>query len=700
MAINPYYIPAKQPLKQWGMDQYVPLPIEDINRFRIEADKKQQPLTELEGQFIDGEVFKSDIPAFQELQSQANKEISDLADRIDKYSNPVQYESEARKIVNRYTKPLGRLLQQKQYKDQQEALKNKYGTDAFYFGNVDPTQATFNIDPNTGTLIDAGYDPNASFVQRADHLKAEQDIADRVVPDIKSLGLSKSAIDYYLQTGTLEQLDQAKIDRVLTPENLDRSIAASPELQQRLRILTEQNSLNPNIYSGEQAMDLANEQLRQEIKEAAYQNVVKKLRQEFMVNQPEMAQLRSAIGIGEKEQEVRSEYNINVASMGKGKTTINPNDLGKMMEGTEGDIKGTYNYIPSTGDVLMITPSSNSALSESTTESLPTERDQLWDEWMGSIRNRELWFNNPALLSNTLDRGLQYDPDKLDEDNIKNIEIHRNRLLENFGWDGNPQTKPEFEAQLQEFTKAKEKELKEIGNGDIIKGAKIKEAQQTLATILPNNFREGIDIRYKTNDNVEKKTLWNPETKQYETFYEYKYTGYIPKQKAEDITTDIDADLFSFDFGNKQLSTILDEYAELGVVNKPLSDEGNYTFDGVKRVPATDFRTQSDLKWNYDNARQGGDITTISRNETDKDLALQVEKQQNFNSMVNDIANRSASVAGGYSNDRRGAREQYFYQELLSRGISKKVADKALLQLQNSDKSFELAIYDILSSGL
>lgn len=358
MAINPYYIPARQPLKQWGKDQYVPLPIEDMNRFRTEVDKKRQPLTDLESQFIEGEVFKSDIPAFQQLQSQANQEISALADNIDKYDNPIQYEREARKIVNKYTKPLGSLLQQKQYKDQQEAMKNKFGSDAFFFGGVDPTQASYTVDPNTGALTDAGYDPTASYMQRADHLKSEQNIADRVVGDVGGLGLTKASLDGYLRTGTFEELDQNKINRVLTPENLDSSIAGSPELQQRLRILTEQNSLQPHM-SGSEAQTNALAQVRDEIKQAAYQNVYNKLNERYMVDQVALEEKRRAAKGQEKLEDLdRSQYVDLYKNAGKGKGTNLTNDniesLGKYQnaDGTYIDNSQNKIIIPAKGDPL------------------------------------------------------------------------------------------------------------------------------------------------------------------------------------------------------------------------------------------------------------------------------------------------------------------------------------------------------------
>lgn len=299
MAINRYMLPAEQKVFQTYVPQYAPQPIEDVAKYRQFGEALEQPLTNLQGQFIEGEVFKTDIPAFTKMQDMANQEMTALADKVDKFQNPFEYKKEAAKITNKYAKPLSTLLKQRENKLKEDLLQKKFGTDAFYFGEKDPLQASLEIDEQ-GRIIDRGYDPESTFVQRADYLKANQQIGDRVLSDMRSLGLSQSSIEGYLRTGVIDELDKKKIDRVLSDENLDASINASPELQQRLRTLTEQNSLIGN-FSGPEARNEAMSQLRDEITQAAYQNVSRKVKDQYQFDRA--AAEKRAYGRGQAERQ-------------------------------------------------------------------------------------------------------------------------------------------------------------------------------------------------------------------------------------------------------------------------------------------------------------------------------------------------------------------------------------------------------------
>lgn len=332
MAITPYHYVPKQPLKQWYVDQYVPLPIDDIDAYRKESKADIEKAAKQEQDFIDTDAFIEDQPYLNEQLAQARKEAEELSS-TDAYLNRAEYNRKRQKWTNKWAGTLGEVSKQKAAKEEKRKIYDQLSKEdkLLYFGDKRADVASYIKDSSGQWTKNEGYDSSAEYLREADYLKAEESIGEKIVPDVSSLGFTEANIAGYMKSGTLEEVTEGKINQRLTDNNLKRAVDASQELQQRKKVLTQQNNRNPNIYSGDEAEALAEQQIFEEIREAAKRKIFEKVNDRYSADWRAQMQYKSQIGKEEKVQQTTNPFASNIKEHENKEWNIKPSNINSIL---------------------------------------------------------------------------------------------------------------------------------------------------------------------------------------------------------------------------------------------------------------------------------------------------------------------------------------------------------------------------------
>ena len=666
MGINRFMLPAQYMAEDTYISQHVDLPIDDIAKYRAYGDKKRATQDAQVGTFMESEASKNDQPYLYAL----NKRMQEDAEILSKksvHADPRAFAKDQAAFNKKYATEYAKLSNAKKYKDDWLKEQAELGDQGFYYGGKNSGAGFMTKDVNGEWVENDLYDANVLNNKKLNYHTGYSDSMKEVRADMHEYGLQNIG-NGYVGSDTWKGIARSKIINLANEDGwIENQIRLQPSLQQRFKMLTTGNSATARIYSPEEAKSIMkqeaiNDNLDKVYNERTTQERVDIIGQEKRAN---------AYGKNKKKESVDSPW-LDITT-GKGKGSANAEQLGKAIFGTEmpGE-PGSYLFKPNKGDVLMITPVSNSSISEDGSVIVPkTNTDKAYDYYMSTNSNYEIWKNDPLKLSSGLDRGNgAFDLDaELESLNIENKQAY-SEMLNTFGFvsiaDGKlagfddkaiSKANKEAEKRYKAYHNSKITEFKSLGGGDEVKGHKIYQAQQEMATMLPMMVSGGFSVSMKTKDNIETKRFWDKDQGKYVRKTYYSYTGKIPIEKAKSINTVPESER-EYMTNEDELDNVFDKYVSLGLMTK---EDGNYVFDGVTEYDDTDVNSQSQIKMNYDNAGLKGDQNIPNKTTTDNQHAART----NYENTIDSDATNLYSIVGNSNIDVKD-REKAFLMRLNS----------------------------------
>jgi hypothetical protein len=612
MGINPYYIPAKQPLKQWQVDQYAPLPIKEISDFGDFAREQEQPITDLQGIAAELNPWYSDIDEANAIENEYNAKAAELASSPDMYKNPRRY----KQAVSALTREYAPMFKDIKLREQASAAAQKQrdtllkaGKDVFYDQEAEDLdkKGLYTIDPVTGKRVKSqlNYTPNITELQDAN--KYAETLVNDVKLDDSLIGLQDADVYGYLESGVISE-NMTKLDEMR--DGVIKSLTDSQAGRQILdRAARAYNVDGFNQLTPDEANTLIEETADRAIKE----RMQEKINKQYRVNQPLMEQQQRSWQEEDDEIVMIDQFTDEFLTPKGGQANVGAEDLANtfQLEKNENkDTKGTYRAVGKNiafnyGNTSPIVPVSKDGGEDSVgkyfedyifTDNYKSDGVQGNALFANSTVNKintqggRKAFTNKADLAR-YNKEAKDDASVLQRTGLANWTLDKKiTSLKMLGWDGAgfdfvddsgnyvgkfDENNKSYKSAIKKFneyndkwsskTPDEKKEYKETQNvaaelTRLISG-KIKEGSNVYLPSVNLDIKTGSvdDPNYKT------KYDYNPDTKEWKTYGDTEVTVYISdKEAGKGDWYESDSDTANF----------LDDAEERGLVKRNAADDG------------------------------------------------------------------------------------------------------------------------------
>jgi len=691
MAINPYFIPAKQPLKQWQVDQYAPLPIKEIGDFGDFAREQAKPLDELQGLAADLNPWYSDIDDTNALIAEHSAKASELASDPLKYSNPPEFNRRRDELNREYAPKFKEITKRREASEAFEKKRKQLGEKGLYGseGRDLLEQSLYTEDPATGRRVKRDLDYTANIESKYKYKDTQDKYFDNAKMDRFQKALSSTEYDAFLEYGFTES-NRSKINKLMKP-SFD-AYMESPEGKQQLRAMTGETNFNdftPN--QKEDAMEAIMQQMIVSGEER------KQYREDVRpIQDPEyMAKLHSGIGREEKIEPIKNNFVDNVKDFSGKSTTVAPKTLNNLFGLGESTLLSDGGV--SRGDDIVVNYASlnayNNIMASEGKTNFNTARNifdanseikvlqkkgMTWDKIKAGVFGTDNTYENRRI--NELQTGVGKEYDKL----LYSIAGYKQPLYTTEDWSNLPQK--EKDALKRDKRSAEAEVDKYMSNFTNISKEDLKDAEDMNLVSYGLKNQPQVDIAFDSNEeNVQRRIEFNGE-EGYKELHDFEYTSYIPVEMAGQIDAEGDGDQWGND---DELDDVLDRLVDRKVVKKTwiTNKQGEeievYAVPGIRTMDLnSQIDTDSQTRYNLE-TNPGAAENSFSQRGWENLSAKSVDKSNIRNQI------RTGYYSNFYNNI-DGA-----IQEASSQGINPQALANIKKMVTNGKKSKKDALLDI-----